>query len=128
MRELRPYREVPLDQFMKDTKMHMSAQRALEIAINSCIDVGAHVVYLGDVPVPENYSQIFEKLHELQVISKPLNDALVKMVKFRNFLGHFYLDVDNQIVFTILRESLDDFSRFKHAIFDRFKDDLEPRE
>jgi len=52
-------------EFLSDFKNYFSTQRALEIAINICIDIGAHIVSLNK---PETYSKIFTELLNLDVI------------------------------------------------------------
>jgi len=46
------------------------------------------------------------------------------MVRFRNLLGHFYLEIDNEIIYNILQNNLKDFISFKEAILRKFKEDL----
>lgn len=46
------------------------------------------------------------------------------MVRFRNLLGHFYLEINNEIIYKILQNNLDDFNKFSEAIFSKFKTDL----
>ncbi len=38
------------------------------------------------------------------------------MVKFRNLLGHFYLEIDNEIIYNILQNDIKDFNSFREAI------------
>jgi uncharacterized protein YutE (UPF0331/DUF86 family) len=113
-------------EFLSDFKNYFSTQRALEIAINICIDIGAHIVSLNKPNKPETYSKIFTELFNLDVIGEDLCDKLTKMVKFRNLLGHFYMDVDNEIIYKILQNDLEDFKTFKDTIFHRFKEQLAP--
>ncbi|KKN44918.1 hypothetical protein LCGC14_0688360 [marine sediment metagenome] len=37
------------------------------------------------------------------------------MVRFRNLLGHFYLEIDNEIIYNILQNNLKDFISFKEV-------------
>ncbi|MHA1490025.1 MAG: HepT-like ribonuclease domain-containing protein [Promethearchaeota archaeon] len=46
------------------------------------------------------------------------------MVKFRNLLGLFYLEIDNEIIYEILQNNLGDFKSFKEEILTKFKEEL----
>ena len=46
------------------------------------------------------------------------------MTKFRNLLGHLYMDIDNKKIYEILQENLEDFNEFKKQVFKKFKNQL----
>ena len=46
------------------------------------------------------------------------------MVKFRNLLGHMYMEINNEIIYEILQNSLGDFNLFKKQIYSKFKEKL----
>jgi uncharacterized protein YutE (UPF0331/DUF86 family) len=119
--KLNELKKLPRKKFLSNYKNYFSAQRALEIAINICIDIGAHIVSMNKVNKPETYSKIFIELFDLNIIGEDLQDKLIKMVKFRNLLGHFYMDVDNEIIFDIIQNNLEDFKTFKKTIFHKFE-------
>ena len=96
----------------------------METCINICIDVGNHILSLNKNGKPETYSDIFVDLSELKVIDKELEEKLIKMVKFRNLLGHIYMEINNEKIYDILQENLGDFNLFKKQIFSKFKEQL----
>ena len=49
-------------------------------------------------------------------MKRDLANKLVEMAKFRNLLVHMYEDVDNEKLFSILQNNIDDFQRFIKAI------------
>lgn len=112
------------DEFTSNYLLYLSAQRALETCINICIDIGNHILSLNKNGSPETYSDIFVDLSELNIISKELEQTLIKMVKFRNLLGHLYMEIKNEKIYEILQENLNDFNLFKKQIFTKFKDQL----
>ena len=112
------------DEFTSNYLLYLSAQRALETCINICIDVGNHILSLNKNGKPETYSNIFVDLSKLKVINKELEEKLVKMVKFRNLLGHIYMEINNEKIYEILQEHLSDFNLFKKQILTKFKDQL----
>jgi len=83
------------DEFLSNYLIYLSAQRALEICINICIDIGNHILSLNKNGKPETYSDIFVELSKLNIINKEIEEKLIKMIKFRNLLGHLYMEINN---------------------------------
>jgi len=88
LQKLNEFKKISKERFLKDTTIQLSAQRALEVCVNICIDIGSHILSLNKNGTPETYSQIFEKLEALKIIDGKRKVNLVEMVKFRNLLGH----------------------------------------
>jgi len=109
------------DEFLSNYLIYLSAQRALEICINICIDIGNHILSLNKNGKPETYSDIFVELSKLNIINKELEEKLLKMTKFRNLLGHLYMEINNEKIYDILQKNLGDFNLFKKQIFTKFK-------
>ncbi|MCK4370405.1 MAG: DUF86 domain-containing protein [Candidatus Lokiarchaeota archaeon] len=104
------------EDFLSNYKNYFTAQRTLEICINICIDIGNHIVSLNNIERPETFSDIIKILAKHNVISEELSTRLIKMVRFRNLLGHFYLEIDNEIIYNILQNDIKDFNSFREAI------------
>ena len=112
------------EKFVSNYLLYLSAQRALETCINICIDIGNHILSLNKNGIPETYSEIFIELSKLGIIDKSLEEKLITMTKFRNLLGHLYMDIDNKKIYEILQENLEDFNEFKKQVFKKFKNQL----
>jgi len=112
------------ENFISNYLLYLSAQRALETCINICIDIGNHILSLNKNGIPETYSEIFIELSKLGIIDKSLEEKLIKMTKFRNLLGHLYMDIDNKKIYEILQENLEDFNEFKKQVIKKFKTQL----
>jgi len=81
-------------------------------------------VSLNNTEKPETFSDVIKILTKHDVISEELSTQLIKMVRFRNLLGHFYLEIDNEIIYNILQNNIKDFNSFKEAILTKFKENL----
>ena len=92
------------DEFLSNYLIYLSAQRALEICINICIDIGNHILSLNKNGKPETYSDIFVELSKLDIINKEIEEKLIKMIKFRNLLGHLYMEINNEKIYDILQD------------------------
>jgi uncharacterized protein YutE (UPF0331/DUF86 family) len=62
---------------------------------------------------------------ELGILERNFSDRLVQMAKFRNLLIHLYWEVDNERVYQILVENLDDIDRFLKAVGTFLKKEME---
>jgi uncharacterized protein YutE (UPF0331/DUF86 family) len=94
----------------------------LERAVQTCVDIAAHVISQTELPVPSTMGEGFERLAELQVISPQVATSLQKAVAFRNILVHNYTHINWDIVANILTSHLTDFVQFARAI-DRLNND-----
>lgn len=89
--------------------------------IETCLDIGGHIISDEGYRVPESYADMFNVLQENAIIPEVLREGLNKMAKFRNIVVHHYDKIDPNIVITILRKNLGDFNRFKTAIITYLK-------
>jgi len=121
---LHEIKEIGREEFLSNYKNYFTAQRTLEISINICIDIGNHIVTSINEEKPETFTDIMKILAKHEIISNELETQLTKMVKFRNLLGHFYLEIDNEIIYDILQNNLEDFVSFKKVILRKYKDNI----
>ena len=113
-----------MEKFLNDLTLQLSAQRALVISINICIDIGAHILSLNGNGKPETYSEIFENLAKLGIIETKIKEDLINLVKFRNLMGHLYMDINNEKVWDVIQNDLDIFTLFRKIIYSKFKKHL----
>ena len=115
-------RETPRDTFLKDQLLQGSSERFLQLAIESCLNVGNRLISLYQferpVSTPETYADIFREMEGLGVIDSAFCERLVKMAKFRNRLVHLYCDIDEEQVFQFLQEKLEDFRVFREKVIE----------
>ena len=124
LEKLREIKDVEEKKFLNDLTLQLSAQRALVVSINICIDIGAHILSLNKSGKPETYSEIFENLSNLEIINIKRKDDIIALVKFRNLLGHLYMEINNEKVYEIIQKDLDILTFFKKDIFTKFKNEL----
>ncbi len=117
--------KVSKDDYLKDFILKGSSERYLQLAIESCINIGNRIISLVQfkepVSTPETYADIFIELSRICIMPREFVNNLVKMVKFRNRLVHIYWEVDAQEVYNILQNNLVDFDRFKEVVVDCLK-------
>jgi len=108
------------DCFHKDFKNQASAERLLQLAIESCINIGNRILSLiqfsKPIQTPETYADIFKELSRIGAIPQNFLDTMLRMVKFRNRLGHIYWQIEPNQIYKILKENLEDFKKFAELI------------
>jgi uncharacterized protein YutE (UPF0331/DUF86 family) len=104
------------ESFVKDKILIGSAKYYLQVSIEVCLDVAGHIIASERLRAPRNYADSFSVLDEAGIISAELCGRLRQMAKFRNRLVHLYSEIDNEYVYTIIQNELDDFERFKRSV------------
>lgn len=110
------YRDITIDQYRGDWKTQRIVERTLQMAIELCVDIANHIIADRGLRVPATYSEAFDVLGEAGLLDAARRDVMIRMSKFRNVIVHDYARVDSTIVVQILREHLEDFTRFKAAV------------
>lgn len=88
----------------------------LSRAVQLTVDIGSHIISTLNMPAPETMGQTFEIFAQHNVLSAAVADQLKKSVGFRNIAVHNYEAINWQIVHSIIREHLDDFTEFAKAV------------
>ncbi len=111
-------REGGLNAYFASLETRLMAERALHLAIESCIDMAGHLVSARKLGRPTSYVDIFQILRDRGLIDEDLARRMMSMVRFRHRLVHLYSRIDNALVFKLIDEELDDISRFVNAVID----------
>ena len=116
----------PYKHFEKDAILQGSSERFLQLAIESCLNIGNRLIALEQfkkpTDTPETYADIFIQLNNIGVIGDSFCDRLVKMAKFRNRLVHLYWEIDKKKLYEIIRDNLEDFKLFEQTVVKFIKD------
>jgi len=108
---------VPEDKYMNDMVLQGAAERYLQLAIETCLNIGNRILALEqrrqNITAPETYAEIFEKLAQIGVIPAAFSAGLVNMARFRNLLVHMYWEIDPGKVYEILSTGLNDLRTFR---------------
>lgn len=99
------------DAFLGDVHLQLETERALQVAIQICIDIGAHLVSDRGMAPPDDYRGVFASLAEGGVIEAGLSERLADAAGLRNLLVHGYADIDHHRLWSAL-SGLDDLRRF----------------
>jgi uncharacterized protein YutE (UPF0331/DUF86 family) len=99
------------ERFLEDDGLQHQAERALQLAIQLCIDIGAHLVTARGLRAPDEYRDVFDRLAREDSLDSALAKRLQDAVGQRNLLVHGYLDIDPALIWDKLGEA-DDLRSF----------------
>lgn len=91
----------------------------LSRAVQISVDIGAHLIAGMEVVPPDTMGQTFDVLAQQGVLSSVLAGSLKKAVGFRNIAVHNYESINWNIVHSIIKFHLVDFTEFARVIADR---------
>ena len=103
-------------EFIADFRNSNSAKYLLQVSIECCLDIANHIIASEKFRSPNDYADSFRVLHEQKIVADSLIDRLIEMAKFRNRVVYIYWEVDEDLVFDILQNYLNDFELFIQSI------------
>ncbi|MCK4732434.1 MAG: DUF86 domain-containing protein [Methanophagales archaeon] len=109
---LKELSELSKEDFLINPHLVASAKYFLIVAIEACLDMCYHVISKNKFRVPEDYADTFRVMWEVGLFSEEFVEKLVEMAKFRNRLVHIYWDVDDEVVYEVLQEDIQDIEEF----------------
>ncbi len=115
-RELREYEGISAESYTADWKVQRIVERTLQMMIETCADIAAHIVAEEGLRIGQSVADTFRALGDARIVPPELVPRLVAMAGFRNLVVHQYDDVDPTVVVGVLRRHLGDFERFGAAI------------
>ena len=92
----------------------------LQRAVQSAIDLAAHVVSDEGLGLPDEIRDNFVILQKAEILSKELATKMKNMVGFRNIAVHDYTTIDAKVVQSILDTHLKDFEDFYSVLLKHF--------
>ena len=106
--------------FIQEDLYQASSERYLQMAIESCLNIGNRLISLYQfkkpVDTPETYADIFIGMRRIGVVDDVFCQRLVKMAKFRNRLVHLYWEIDKETLYGFIQDDLNDFKLFEQKI------------
>jgi uncharacterized protein YutE (UPF0331/DUF86 family) len=102
-----------------------AVQHFLQLAIETALDLGSHVISSEGYEPPSAYADIFRVLRDEGVVDPALAERLMAMARFRNVLVHLYAEVDETRVLRILRTSVGDLDDLIQLLRRRFAQELD---
>jgi uncharacterized protein YutE (UPF0331/DUF86 family) len=110
-------RNTQVETFLKEIDCQESILFNLQMAIQNCIDIAAHIVSEEGLGVPGSTNEMFYLLEENGYLDSQLTEKMVKAVGFRNFIVRQYSEIELRRVFEIAHKDINDLNEYLAAIF-----------
>ena len=110
-------RNTDLPAFMSDIDRQESVLFNIQMAVQNCIDIAAHIISEEGFGVPGSTNEMFYMLEENGYINTVLAEKMVKAAGFRNLIVHEYGRIELEKVFTIAQKDIEDLNEYLRAIF-----------
>jgi uncharacterized protein YutE (UPF0331/DUF86 family) len=109
-------RNVDLDIFLKDLDRQESILFNIQMAVQNCIDIAAHIISEKGFGVPGSTTEMFYVLEENGYLDSSLTQKLVKAVGFRNLIVHEYGKIELEQVYEIAKSDINDLNEYLKAV------------
>ena len=109
-------RKVDLDSFLNDIDRQESILFNVQMAVQNCIDIAAHIISEEGLGVPGSTTEMFFSLKNHGYLSQNITMAMVKAVGFRNLIVHEYSKIDLELVYEIAHNNINDLNDYLKAI------------
>ncbi len=95
LRELDQIAAEGKEAFLGSWKNMRLAERCLEVAAQTCLDIGNHLIAAKGFRVPKGYADVFQVLAESGMLDSDLAAKMKSVAGLRNILVHDYLEIDH---------------------------------
>ncbi|MBI3576730.1 DUF86 domain-containing protein [Candidatus Gottesmanbacteria bacterium] len=100
------------ESFVENSDIHDLVTFRLQQAVETCIDIAAHIITALDIPRKETAKDAFLLLGEQKIITKEVAGKLGKAADFRNRVVHGYNNFDFHILFRDYKDDIADLRTF----------------
>jgi len=91
---LEPLREKRIEDFFSDANLRAIVERNLEVAAQSCIDIGNRIISIEQAEKPQDYYGALIRLGEIGILPMEFAEKFAPIAGFRNILIHDYLEIE----------------------------------
>ena len=109
-------RNVDLDGFLKDIDRQESILFNIQMAVQNCIDIAAHIISENGLGVPGSTTEMFYLLEKHGYLNHDLTRRMVKAIGFRNLIVHEYGKIELEQVYEIAQNDINDLNEYLKAI------------
>jgi uncharacterized protein YutE (UPF0331/DUF86 family) len=92
------------------------AERNLQVAIETCLDIGKIIISQENLQEPKDNKGIFAVLANAGIIDSKALAFLIPLAGTSNIIVHGYYKIDDSLIYGILKRHTDDFTLFLRDI------------
>lgn len=116
LKRIKNVSNITLQAFLDDINIQDITLFNIQLAVQSCIDIAAHIVSEEDMGIPGSANEMFYFLEENKYIDNLLTEKMVKAVGFRNLIVHEYGKLDLKRAYDISQNDINDLDDFLKAV------------
>lgn len=110
---------IELQVFLNDIDLQESILFNLQISIQNCIDIAAHIISDEGLGVPGSASEMFYLLEENGYLDNTITEKMIRAVGFRNLIVHEYEKIALDQVFEVAVKNIKDLNEYLQSIFNK---------
>ncbi len=118
LRRLREKAALTEEAYLADLDAQDVVMRRFQTAIESCVNIGNHLIARLRFRLAEDYATVFTILGEEGILSRELASRMVELARFRNLLVHLYWRVDHHDIFRRMGERIHALEDFQTRVRD----------
>ena len=116
--ELRQAKDITWETYRKNIRDKAFVERYVHITIQSVFDIANHIISYEGWEEPDTYREIFSILASHGVLPEDRVTDFQNMASFRNMLVHHYEKIEDELIFGIFKNKLEDFDVFQKAVLE----------
>ena len=102
---------------MNDIDRQESILFNIQMAVQNCIDIAAHIISDEGFGVPGSTNEMFYLLEENGYLDHEITERIVKAVGLRNLVVHEYGKIDLEQIFNVAQNDITDLNEYLRSIF-----------
>ena len=118
--KIKPYVSESLENFLANPVAQDVVEYNLFQIVNHLIDIVQHITVDEEYGLPQNAYEAGHMLLEKKILGEDDLEIFRKMVGFRNVVGHDYMAINKNIVYSILSEETKDIRNLLSKIVRQF--------
>ncbi len=120
LKKIERFNSISLEDFLEDDIIQDVIEYNLFIAINMMIDIATHIVVDNNIGNPKTLGEAFDILNKEKYLNEDETKTYKNMVGLRNILSHEYVNIDKNIIYSIMKNDLIDIKEFVIFIHNNF--------
>lgn len=116
LKRIKNVSKISLQTFLNDIDVQDIILFNIQLAVQNCIDIAAHIVSQEDMGMPGSTNEMFYLLEDNNYINNLLTEKMVKAVGFRNLIVHEYGKLDLKRAYDISQNNINDLNDFLKEI------------
>ena len=108
-----------LESFLGDIDRQEIILFNIQMAIQNCVDIAAHIISEEGLGVPGSTNEMFYLLEENGYLSNELTEKMVMAIGFRNLMVHEYGKIEIDRVYEIAKTDIQGLTAYLALIFNK---------